>query len=104
MTSKCKKCKTELDFTNIRRLQDLDFERVGYFCTNCFTNAEEEIKTMRFVEEYKGVEIYSKGNKYGLWGATYYFTSLEDARTRIDNKHLACVDTDALRFLTNQMN
>ncbi|MNJ77952.1 hypothetical protein D3C77_755700 [compost metagenome] len=54
MTCKCKRCKTKLGFANIRRLEDLDFERVGYFCNNCFTKAEEEIKLQRFVEEYKG--------------------------------------------------
>lgn len=81
----------------------MDFERVGYFCVDCFAKAEKEIKSVRFVEEYKGVPIYSKGDKYGLWGATYYFLSLEDVRTRIDNIHLAYVDPVVLSFLSKEM-
>ncbi|MNW70197.1 hypothetical protein D3C74_494160 [compost metagenome] len=58
---------------------------------------------MRFVEEYKGIPIYLKDDKYGLWGASYYFTSVQDARTRIDNKHLAYVDPNVFKFLSEQM-
>ncbi|ODA08266.1 hypothetical protein [Paenibacillus polymyxa] len=99
----CKNCEKELGFLNIRRLEDLDCEKIGVFCTECFPTAEAEVKALRFAEEYKGTPIYVKNGKFGLWGANYYFKSLEDARTRIDNRHIAYVDTNALRFMFEQM-
>ncbi|MDY8021154.1 hypothetical protein [Paenibacillus polymyxa] len=99
----CKNCQTELSFMNIRRLEDLDFEKIGVFCTDCFPKVEAEIKSLRFVEEYMGTSIYMKNGKFGLWGANYYFKSLDDARARIDNRHIAYVDSNVLGFMSEQM-
>lgn len=85
----CKECVIELTFMNIRRLEDLDGTKIGMYCNDCFPAAEAKIKLQRYVETYKGNEIYCKDGQYApYWQAPYYFKSLEDARIRIDNRHL----------------
>ncbi|WP_339193963.1 hypothetical protein MKY95_19365 [Paenibacillus sp. FSL P4-0176] len=99
----CKECNIDLTFKNIKRLADLDGERIGLFCSGCFPKAEKILKERRFVEEYKGIPIYLKDNKFGFWGATYYFSNLDDARVRVDNRHIAFIDTGALKFMVNHL-
>lgn len=96
----CKNCSTELSFGTIKRLEDLDFANMGYYCNECFSQVESELKEARFVEEYKGNQIYCKDGKYSpYWHSRYHFLSLEDAKKRIDNKHLVCVDVGAMKTL-----
>jgi len=83
---KCKKCNDVLEFQNIYRVTDLDFSKVGWYCLDCGEQKENELKSERFVEEYKGNKIYCKDGKYSpYWKAGYYFMSIEDTRARIDN-------------------
>lgn len=96
----CKECDAKLTMSNINRLLDLDFTKLGVYCNNCFPEAEFKIKKQRLVEEYKGNEIYCKDNRFSpYWHSQYFFNKLEDARLRIDNKHLAVVDTEMLKFM-----
>lgn len=96
----CAGCSAELSFMNIRRLADLDGNRLGSYCKTCFPAAEHEIQKERFVEEYKGNKIYSLDGKFTpYWGCWYYFKSLEDTKARIDNSYQAYVDAEMFRFL-----
>lgn len=83
----CKECEVELSFMNIRGLKDLDFSRMGAYCSTCFPATEENLKQQRFVEEYDGNKIYSKDGKYSpYWHCWYCFDTVEEARSRIDAK------------------
>lgn len=83
---KCKKCNEGLSFKSIYRVTDLDFSRVGFYCRECGEQTEEELRSERFIEEYKGNKIYCKDGKYtAYWQAGYFFLSIEDTRARIDN-------------------
>lgn len=95
----CRECNTELSFMNIKRLEDLDWSRIGMYCNKCFPAAEAKIKSQRYVETYKGNEIYCKDDKYApYWQSPYYFNSLEDARIRIDNRHLGYYSSEFMGF------
>ncbi|MNJ67861.1 hypothetical protein D3C77_640660 [compost metagenome] len=101
----CNDCSTELMIVNIRRLTDVDGARLGYYCSMCFPALDNEIKSKRFVEEYKGNKIYMKDECfYPYWECQYFFKSLLDVRNRIDNSHLAYVDPTMFHFINSENN
>jgi hypothetical protein len=96
---KCKQCNKELNFRefvngNYKKVLDVDLQKVGLFCKEHGEEVEEALKQERFVEEYKGNKIYCKDGSYiPYWECHYYFKSLDDVKKRIDNTHVAVVDT-----------
>lgn len=102
---KCKKCSKELNFTefvngNFKKVLDVDLKKVGIFCKEHGEEIEEELKSERFVEEYKGNKIYCKDGKYiPYWECHYYYKSLKDVRNRIDNAYIAIVDIRMFRLI-----
>lgn len=108
-SQKCKKCgvPVSLEFKDYGRstfkIKDLDGEKVrGYFCSECVDMATAELMNERFVEVYKGNTIYCKNGMYApYWGSPYYFETLEDCRTRIDNKHIAIMPSAIMSLLLN---
>lgn len=55
-------------------------------CDECKDKWEEK----DFVEEYKGHKIYCVNGKYiPYYGCSYYFTTLEDCKKRIDTPNIA---------------
>lgn len=97
MKVKCDKCGRVDDTDNysirdygegktIALLKDLDFERVGWFCEDCYSEEESKLKDSRYVETYKNTPIYTKHGKYSpYWQSSYYFKSISDVKARVDN-------------------
>lgn len=96
---KCKQCDKELNLKEFSRgdykmVFDVDMQKVGLFCKEHGEEVESKLKEKRFVEEYKGSKIYCKnGNFIPYWECHYFFKSIEDVKERIDNSHVAIVDT-----------
>lgn len=56
----------------------------------CNEECKDKWESQYFVEEYKGNKIYCIEDKYiPYFGATYYFSSLEDCKKRIDQPNIA---------------
>mgnify|MGYP001375894678 FL=1 len=78
---------------NLKRIFDVGNTYVMTTCSNCCDKETEKLKQERFVEEYKGENIYFKDGLYfPYWEAPYTFDDIEGAKERIDNKNIAVVD------------
>jgi hypothetical protein len=82
-------CPVSLEFksygTSTHKLRDVDFEKIkGYYCSECYEASLLKLKNKRFVERYKGQEIYFKEGNYSLWQSASYCKSLEDLHNWID--------------------
>jgi len=102
----CKKCDGHLGHycENGKRVFDVGYERLGLFCKTCAEIVENDLKNKRFVEEYKGNQIYLKDERYfPYWECQYFFNNLDDVKIRIDNPHIAIVDTNAFKFLLDEV-
>lgn len=103
----CYKCNQELSPKNIKRLNDVDGKKIGIYCLNCFKTEEEKIKKMRFVEEYKGSQIYLKDeNYYPYWECAYYFFDIESCKRRIDDAQngIAVMNLNAMEYMNCLLN
>ena len=87
----CEKCGVRVSISNIcTNLRDIDGKRLNAHCRECGEITLFELKKSRFVEKYKENDIYEKDVKFSPYcGCSYYFSSLDDCRKRIDTKHLA---------------
>jgi hypothetical protein len=107
LIGKCKNCNVEAEafWKNMKRLSDLDTSRIGTYCTDCFPAAGKQIKDLRFVEEYKDNKIYSKDGMFApYWQSSYCFSTVEGARERIDNRHMAYgIDPVMFKFMLNNL-
>lgn len=100
MRFNCAKCGSDLgSFLRYgSEVRDVDGKKVGLFCKDrCSLEVENDLKTKRFYETYNGCDIYQHEEKFVTgWGAPYYFLTIEDARNRIDQSHVAIVSYEAL--------
>ncbi|OJT57361.1 hypothetical protein [Bacillus licheniformis] len=103
----CTRCNKYLGFYyKNASVIDVDCERVkGLYCEECKDTVENELKQQRFVEEYKGSQIYFKdGGYYPYWGCVYHFRSLEGARDRVDNPNTAILATNISKTIIKNQN
>lgn len=83
----CKTCGEKLHWGNSKLIKDVDGEKIGCFCNDCFLVSLEKLKTARFVEKYREFEIYEKNGCYFPYRkCQYHFKSLDDCRARIDHR------------------
>lgn len=91
---KCKTCSKVLNsYMHMHRIRDLNSERLkGFYCKDCVDDAQQQLKEERFVEEYKGNEIYCRDGCYApYWGCAYYLKSLDECRLIIDSSNTSTV-------------
>jgi hypothetical protein len=93
---KCIKCGEILSFSNWGNIRDINDKPIRC-CKNCAESVITELKQKRFVENYKGADIYLfEGNYYPYWGCAYCFSNIENCRSRIDNNTISIVPTELL--------
>jgi hypothetical protein len=73
----------------------------------CDENCYNEYWKRFYVETYKGNEIYKASfeneERYIPYrGCSYYFSSLQDCRNRIDQKNVSVMNPDMFEFMWNQ--
>lgn len=74
---------------------DPKFHKNIYVCSN---ECKEKWENQYFVEKYKGNNIYCIDGKYVPYlDCSYYFTTLEDCKKRIDKPHIAYISKEAWR-------
>ena len=82
----CSKCKKKINWLDGKGLRDVDHKWVGLYCNHCYEEALKDLQKRRYVTTYREQDIYEKDRKYSpWWDSLYYYASLEDAKTKIDN-------------------
>jgi len=94
----CNECEIELGFSNINtNYTDITGKRLRV-CKECGESVENKLKNKYFIEEYDGRPMYAKDGCYvPYWGCSYYFKTIEDCKSRMDNKTGASVNTRMLK-------
>lgn len=79
---KCDCCNKELSLGNFKIVRGIKNIKV---CNDCEYYIDE-VKSKYFVENYKNNDIYLVDGKYvPYWECLYYFNSLEECKSRIDD-------------------
>jgi len=90
----CHNCGCVINFDNIccwRHAHQINGARLkkGY-CIKCGIKQVDKMKREYFVETYNEHDIYTTDGKFfPYWGCHYFFTRLEDCKTRIDAKEIS---------------
>ena len=93
----CISCGKEMPafYKGCSKTYDPKFHKNIYVCSN---KCKEKWENQYFVEKYKGNNIYCIDGKYVPYlDCSYYFTTLEDCKKRIDKPHIAYVSIEAWR-------
>ena len=87
----CIKCGEKLSFSNWGNVRDVNNKPIGC-CKYCSKDVLTELKSQRYVETYKGNNIYILDGKYApYWGCNYCFDNIDDCRASIDNSNVAII-------------
>ena len=97
MSACCKKCGVELSVKNFGNIRDVNNKAIRC-CKNCAESILSELQKERFIETYKGNNIYIFEDRYyPYWGCAYFYDTIEGVRDRIDHPDISIVPTDLLR-------
>lgn len=87
----CNDCEIPLDMSffshnrTVFKIRDIDHTKVkGHYCVDCHEKALANLMNSRFVEVYRGYELFVKDGNYALWQSATYCKSLEALKNWVD--------------------